>query len=66
VRDDWDAKKADVEKKLSDILGEPWTIDVNPNQIYVYAKDNNSYVKQSLGHCVHSCVLGRCMVHENG
>jgi hypothetical protein len=34
-------------------LGVEWTIDVNPNQIYAYAKPDNDYVKQNLGKCVH-------------
>lgn len=50
MRDEWDNKKADVEKKISDILTVPWTIEVNPNQIYAYAKSD--YAKESLGSCL--------------
>lgn len=51
VRDDWDAKKEAIAKKLSEILGVEWTIDVNPNQIYAYAKEG--YAKENLGACIH-------------
>ncbi|KAI1188562.1 hypothetical protein F5B17DRAFT_262480 [Nemania serpens] len=51
VRDDWDAKKGAIEKKLSKILGVEWTIDVNPNQVFAYAKDG--YAKENLGACIH-------------
>ncbi|KAI0154635.1 hypothetical protein GGR57DRAFT_107107 [Xylariaceae sp. FL1272] len=51
VRDDWDAKKEDVEKKLSEMLETPWTISVNPNQVFAYAKSD--YPKQNLGNCIH-------------
>ncbi|KAK7757513.1 hypothetical protein SLS62_000528 [Diatrype stigma] len=56
VRDEWDNKKANFEKQLSDILTVPWTIDVNPNQIYAYAKDG--YAKESLGNCLASYFEG--------
>ncbi|GAP91548.1 hypothetical protein SAMD00023353_6500460 [Rosellinia necatrix] len=51
VRDDWDAKKGDIETKLSEIFGVAWTINVNPNQVYAYAKDG--YAKENLGACLH-------------
>ncbi|KAI3319863.1 hypothetical protein HD806DRAFT_508146 [Xylariaceae sp. AK1471] len=54
VRDGWDAKKAEVEQNISDTLGVAWTIDVNPNQIYAYAKEGNDYPRSNLGHCIHS------------
>jgi hypothetical protein len=53
VRDDWDAKKEELEKKLSGILGVAWTVDVNPNQIFAYAKDDNGYARQNLGSCIY-------------
>ncbi|KAI1751041.1 hypothetical protein F4782DRAFT_201606 [Xylaria castorea] len=52
VRDDWDAKKGDVEAKISEILGVAWTIDVNPNQIYAYS-ESSAYAKERLGACLH-------------
>ncbi|KAI1264389.1 hypothetical protein F5Y18DRAFT_390332 [Xylariaceae sp. FL1019] len=51
VRDDWDAKKEDVEKRLSEMLETPWTISVNPNQVFAYAKTD--YPKQNLGKCIY-------------
>ncbi|KAK7992054.1 hypothetical protein PG996_012931 [Apiospora saccharicola] len=50
VRDEWDNKKAEYEKELSDILTVPWTMEVNPNQVYAYAKEG--YAKESLGSCI--------------
>ncbi|KAF2495274.1 hypothetical protein BU16DRAFT_550109 [Lophium mytilinum] len=55
VRDKFESKKEGLEKQLSDILGETWKIDINPNAIYVYAEDN-SYGKDNLGGCLHSYV----------
>ncbi|GJN83194.1 hypothetical protein VFPFJ_11152 [Purpureocillium lilacinum] len=56
VRDDWESKKPEFEKSLSDILGEQWTIDINPNQIYAYAVDG--YAKESLGSMLAAYVSG--------
>ncbi|KAI0118072.1 hypothetical protein F4776DRAFT_672962 [Hypoxylon sp. NC0597] len=56
VRDEWDNKKSEIEQQLSDILTIPWTIDVNPNQIYAYATDG--YAKESLGSCIASYING--------
>ncbi|KAG5995909.1 hypothetical protein E4U54_002709 [Claviceps lovelessii] len=39
VRDNWEAKKPDWEKKISHILRTPWTIDIDVHQIYAYATD---------------------------
>jgi hypothetical protein len=50
VRDEWENKKAEIEKELSDVLGPPWTVEVNPNQIFAYAGDG--YAKESLGSCI--------------
>ncbi|KAK3938769.1 hypothetical protein QBC46DRAFT_389567 [Diplogelasinospora grovesii] len=56
VRDEWDNKKADCETQLSDILGETWTIDINPNAIWPY--HNDGYAKESLGACIRAYVEG--------
>ncbi|KAI1411528.1 hypothetical protein F5Y13DRAFT_200825 [Hypoxylon sp. FL1857] len=56
IRDEWDNKKSDIERQLSDVLTVPWTVDVNPNQLYAYAKDG--YAKESLGNCIASYVNG--------
>lgn len=47
VRDDWENKKTDHEQKLSDVLGQPWTVDINPLALFPYAKDG--YAKESTG-----------------
>ncbi|KAK0657020.1 hypothetical protein B0T16DRAFT_50502 [Cercophora newfieldiana] len=56
VRDEWDNNKADLEKQLSDVLGEPWTIEVNPLAIWPY--HNDGYAKESLGSCIKAYVEG--------
>ena len=40
VRDEWDSKKADEEKSLSEILGTEWTIEANPADIHPYASSD--------------------------
>ncbi|KAH0441919.1 hypothetical protein CcaCcLH18_01779 [Colletotrichum camelliae] len=51
IRDDWESKKEDLQKELSDVLGAEWTLnDINPNELYPYAGDG--YAKQSLGSCI--------------
>lgn len=47
IRDDWENNRADFEKQISEVLGTSWTIDIQPNAIYAYAKE--SYAKDSLG-----------------
>ncbi|KAK6952640.1 hypothetical protein Daesc_004930 [Daldinia eschscholtzii] len=56
VRDDWENKKSDLEQKLSDTLTTPWTVDVNPNQLYAYATEG--YAKESLGSCIAEYING--------
>ena len=49
VRDKWDANKESLEQELSQAAGGvPWTIDINPNVIYPYAKEG-TYAQESLG-----------------
>ncbi|PKS07129.1 hypothetical protein jhhlp_005729 [Lomentospora prolificans] len=40
IRDEWDSKKADEEKSLSEILGTEWTIEANPADIHPYASSD--------------------------
>ncbi|KAJ1324244.1 hypothetical protein MN608_10304 [Microdochium nivale] len=56
LRDEWENKKADLEKQLSDILTVPWTVDIDPKQVYAYAGDG--YAKDSLGSCITGYVEG--------
>jgi hypothetical protein len=51
VRDDLDNNKPDFEKQLSDILGQPWTIDIKPLEIWPYAGDSD-FAKQRTGSCI--------------
>ena len=37
-RDNFDTKKAVREQKISDLLETAWTIESNPNLVYVYAQ----------------------------
>jgi hypothetical protein len=39
-----------LEKQLSDLLGEQWAIEANPNAIWPY--HNDGYAKDSLGSCI--------------
>jgi hypothetical protein len=47
VRDNWEGRKAGLEEELTTLFGQPWTIEVNPNQIYAYAEEG--YAKESPG-----------------
>ncbi|KAL5318925.1 hypothetical protein ACEPPN_013993 [Leptodophora sp. 'Broadleaf-Isolate-01'] len=51
VRDEWDNKKADLEKQVSELLGAEWKFEVNPLAIYPYAEPD-SYGSNSLGSCI--------------
>ncbi|OLN94177.1 hypothetical protein CCHL11_02841 [Colletotrichum chlorophyti] len=51
LRDEWESKKEDLQKELSQVLGAEWTLnDINPLALYAYAGDG--YAKQSLGSCI--------------
>ncbi|KAK8045183.1 hypothetical protein PG993_005207 [Apiospora rasikravindrae] len=63
VRDEWDNKKLEIEKELSDILTVPWTMEVNPNQVFAYAGDG--YAKESLGSCIASYFKGAIWQFKN-
>lgn len=52
VRDEWESKKADFEKELSDLLGVEWTTDINPNALYPYTSEG--YSRDSMGSCIAS------------
>ncbi|KAL2880844.1 hypothetical protein SGCOL_003871 [Colletotrichum sp. CLE4] len=55
IRDEWESKKEDLQKELSDVLGEEWTLkDINPSALYPYAVDG--YAKESLGSCIEQYV----------
>jgi hypothetical protein len=48
VRDSWEAHRDSLSSKVSSLLGETYTLDVNMNAIYPYA-DESSYAKNSPG-----------------
>ncbi|KAK1638907.1 hypothetical protein BDP81DRAFT_459519 [Colletotrichum phormii] len=55
IRDEWESKKEDLQKELSDVLGAEWTLkDINPSALYPYAVDG--YAKESLGSCIEQYV----------
>ncbi|KLU85511.1 hypothetical protein MAPG_04534 [Magnaporthiopsis poae ATCC 64411] len=58
VRDEWENKKADFEKELSELLGGvQWTLaEINPNAIWPY--HNDGYAKESLGSCIAAYIAG--------
>ncbi|KAJ3037525.1 hypothetical protein HDV00_001638 [Rhizophlyctis rosea] len=56
-RDEFENQRADLEKQISDLLGEQWKIDINPNLIYVYA-EKDSWGQTSPGDCIKGYVEG--------
>ncbi|CAM1509909.1 Fc.00g002440.m01.CDS01 [Cosmosporella sp. VM-42] len=48
IRDNWENKKEEFEKNISDVLGESWTINIDPKAIWPYG-DDNSWAKTSTG-----------------
>ncbi|KAL7930372.1 hypothetical protein V8C35DRAFT_283533 [Trichoderma chlorosporum] len=56
IRDEWENKKSDYEKKLSDRLGEQWKIDINLHQVCAYAQDG--YATESPGSMVAAYIDG--------
>ena len=55
VRDNWESKKADLEKELSEIMGTPWTVEFNPLELYPYATDSRG--KEALGDLMSEYVI---------
>jgi hypothetical protein len=51
IRDNFDSKIAEYTKTVSDLLREPYKLEVNFNQFYAYAaaSDDGSWVKTSPG-----------------
>jgi len=48
VRDEYEAHKEVWEKKLSELLGEAWTFDIDPKALFPYVKEDNQ--KASFGY----------------
>ena len=62
VRDEFESKRGELEQSLSEVLGVPWKIEVNPNQLYAYA--NESYAHNSIGRMIaeYGCFRFLCLV----
>ncbi|KAF9765446.1 hypothetical protein IL306_002271, partial [Fusarium sp. DS 682] len=41
IRDSWENTKEDHEKRLSEILGQPWTINIDPKALFSYAEEGS-------------------------
>jgi len=56
IRDNFDSKIADYTKTVSDLLKQPYKLEVNFNQFYAYAaaSEDASWVKSSPGQCAAS------------
>ncbi|KAF5655966.1 hypothetical protein FHETE_11113 [Fusarium heterosporum] len=57
LRDSWENTKQEHENQLSDILGQPWTISVDPKAIYAYVEPD-SWGSTCLGDVIVSYVDG--------
>lgn len=42
VRDNYDSKKEEHEAQISELLGTKFTVNINPQELWAYATDNNS------------------------
>ncbi|KAJ3344102.1 hypothetical protein HDU93_003265 [Gonapodya sp. JEL0774] len=51
VRDGFESKKEQLEAKITELLGQKWTIEINPNAIFPYSVEG-SYGRDSLGECL--------------
>ncbi|ORY14574.1 hypothetical protein BCR34DRAFT_585744 [Clohesyomyces aquaticus] len=48
LRDTWEPKKPELEAELSQVMGVPWKLDINPNAIWVYAQAD-SWESKNIG-----------------
>jgi hypothetical protein len=64
VRDEWDNKKEELEKRLSDLLGEAWTFEVDPASLWPYGEEN-SYGKVSTGSMIYQYALLLCSLQQS-
>lgn len=56
VRDEWESKKPSYEKTISDVLSEPWKIDISLHQVYAYAQDG--YALEAPGSMISAYIDG--------
>jgi hypothetical protein len=50
VRDNFESKRPEYVEKISATMGEPWTVEVNVNEIFPYATDSRE--KDDIGSCI--------------
>ncbi|KAJ7746359.1 hypothetical protein B0H16DRAFT_1321232, partial [Mycena metata] len=55
VRDKYDGNKADLESQISTLLGTPFTLEINPNEVVAYVKEDS---RASIGGMFTSYVNG--------
>ena len=64
MRDEWESKKADLESKLSGVLGETWKFNFDAQTLYNYAVETNQFndmSKSNPGLMLFKCVLFKCL-----
>ncbi|RGP77081.1 hypothetical protein FLONG3_4820 [Fusarium longipes] len=54
IRDYWENTRGDHEQRLSEVLGQPWTVVVDPLALYPYAE--GTWCERSLGQAIASYV----------
>ncbi|KAL8820735.1 MAG: hypothetical protein Q9191_007454 [Dirinaria sp. TL-2023a] len=56
VRDNWESAQPNLEKKISDLLGETWKTDIDPAYLYTFAE--SGYSKDNPGDMIKSYIEG--------
>ncbi|KAI9847345.1 MAG: hypothetical protein M1838_000929 [Thelocarpon superellum] len=56
VRDDWETPKPGLEAEISQILGTPWTVNIDPAAVFVHAAE--SWAKDNFGRVIVSYAEG--------
>ncbi|KAG8529609.1 uncharacterized protein KY384_006246 [Bacidia gigantensis] len=51
VRDNWEAKRSELEARLSSVLGTPWTAAIDPAELFSFAT-GNQYASQNMGEMI--------------
>ncbi|KAM0250301.1 hypothetical protein ACHAP5_002360 [Fusarium lateritium] len=70
LRDSWETPKQDFESRLSEILGQPWAIQVDYHALYAYAEEG-TWGSTSLGDLIVSYIEGaeyqlKYFIDQNG
>ncbi|KAK2744944.1 hypothetical protein FQN57_004074 [Myotisia sp. PD_48] len=45
----WESNQEEFEEKISDLLQERWTINIDPNLLYAYGDEENPYTRGKIG-----------------